>query len=66
MSKKNKCFKCKKNVNLYGITCKCKNIYCYLCLDNTKHNCTYDYKEEAQNKIKKEMVKIIPNKLERI
>jgi len=61
---KNKCFKCKKNVHVYGITCRCENIYCYLCLDSTKHNCTYDYKEESKKKLKKEITKIIPKKVD--
>jgi len=66
MKEKSTCFKCKKNVNLYGITCKCKQIFCYLCLDAAKHNCNFDYINENKINLEKINKKIIPDKLEKI
>jgi hypothetical protein len=66
MVEKKKCFKCSKNIHLYGITCKCKNTYCYLCLDTIKHNCTFNYKEEHANQLKKNNIKLKPNKFEKL
>jgi hypothetical protein len=46
LKEKNKCYKCNKNVHLYGLQCKCKKIYCYICLDINNHKCDFDYKAE--------------------
>lgn len=34
IKEKNKCNLCKKNVTVYGLLCRCKNLYCYKCLDS--------------------------------
>ena len=43
-----KCFECLKKTHLYGIKCKCENIYCYACIDINVHKCTFDYKLEQR------------------
>jgi hypothetical protein len=58
MKERNKCNLCKKKVTLYGIICKCKNLYCYKCLDSDIHKCIFDYKLENQNILRKKMESI--------
>jgi len=65
LKEKNKCKLCKKNVTLYGILCKCKNLYCYKCLDSDIHKCIFDYKLENQNILKKK-IKITSEKFIKI
>ena len=55
MKEKIKCTTCKKNVNLFGLLCKCKNLYCYKCLDIRIHKCNFDYKLENQNILSKQL-----------
>lgn len=62
MKERNKCNLCKKNVTLYGIICKCKNLYCYKCLDSDIHECTFDYKLENQNILRKK-IKVLTEKI---
>jgi hypothetical protein len=66
MKEKKKCDKCNKNVHLYGIICKCKNTYCYLCLDINNHNCQYDYQSENKKKLKENNKLIITDKITKI
>ncbi len=63
-----KCEHCKtKKVGLEPFTCKCEYkklcIYCHL---PSNHNCTFDYKQEWKNKLKKELPVVIADKLNRI
>lgn len=65
IKEKNKCNLCKKNVTIYGLLCRCKNLYCYKCLDSYIHECTFNYKLENQNNLKKK-IKIIAEKIKHI
>lgn len=51
-----KCFICKKNVGLIGFQCKCdkEKHFCALHRHAEQHNCTFDYKKEQKDKIKRE------------
>lgn len=55
IKKRNKCKLCGKNVTFYGIICKCKNLYCYKCLDSNIHKCEFDYKLENQDILRKKL-----------
>ena len=35
-----------KKVGLFGLKCKCENIYCNLHFHAENHNCPYDYKQD--------------------
>ena len=44
--KKKCCFVCKKKLGVFGLVCKCQNIYCSIHFHAEVHNCTYDYKKD--------------------
>ena len=61
------CQICNKKINSIYIsiyTCKCKNVYCSEHMQN--HRCTYDYKSDNITTLKKQLVKVDFDKLERI
>ena len=64
-----KCEYCKiKKVNtLLAYSCKCgiKNL-CTICRNYDKHNCTFDYKKDAQENLKKNNEKIVADKVKKI
>lgn len=53
-SNKPRCFHCKKKLKMIELEfkCKCGLKYCQLHLSPHSHNCTYNYLQEKQNKIK--------------
>lgn len=65
IKKRSKCKLCGKNVTLYGIICKCNNLYCYKCLDSTIHKCEFDYKLENQDILRK-ILKLTTEKIIKI
>uniref|UniRef100_A0A3Q3FU06 Zinc finger, AN1-type domain 5b n=1 Tax=Labrus bergylta TaxID=56723 RepID=A0A3Q3FU06_9LABR len=64
--KKNRCFMCRKKVGLTGFDCRCGNIFCGIHRYSDKHNCPYDYKAEAADKIRKENPVVVADKIQRI
>ncbi|XP_060917106.1 AN1-type zinc finger protein 5-like [Labrus mixtus] len=64
--KKNRCFMCRKKVGLTGFGCRCGNIFCGIHRYSDKHNCPYDYKAEAADKIRKENPVVVADKIQRI
>ncbi|XP_029300877.1 AN1-type zinc finger protein 5-like [Cottoperca gobio] len=64
--KKNRCFMCRKKVGLTGFDCRCGNLFCGLHRYSDKHNCPYDYKAEAADKIRKENPVVVADKIQRI
>lgn len=49
-----------------GFDCRCGNLFCGLHRYSDKHNCPYDYKAEAANKIRKENPVVVADKIQRI
>ncbi|NWR77870.1 ZFAN5 protein, partial [Centropus unirufus] len=64
--KKNRCFTCRKKLGLFGIDCRCGNIFCGLHRYSDRHNCPYDYKAEAAEKIRRENPVVVAEKIQRI
>ncbi|CAJ1070834.1 AN1-type zinc finger protein 5-like [Xyrichtys novacula] len=64
--KKNRCFMCRKKVGLTGFDCRCGNLFCGIHRYSDKHNCPYDYKAEAADKIRKENPVVVADKIQRI
>lgn len=64
--KKNRCHTCKKKVGLTGFMCRCGGLYCSLHRYSDKHQCTFDYKEHAQEQIRKNNPVIVAEKLQKI
>ncbi|XP_011602767.2 AN1-type zinc finger protein 5-like isoform X1 [Takifugu rubripes] len=64
--KRNRCFMCRKKVGLTGFGCRCGNLFCGIHRYSDKHNCPYDYKTEAADKIRKENPVVVAEKIQRI
>ena len=63
----NRCDFCKKKVGIMGLHCKCNKLFCVSHLQAEIHNCTYDYKKEGQDNLKKIMeIGSLNQKIERI
>ena len=63
--KKKRCFECNKRLNFLPITCKCGVVTC-IQHKWPDHNCTHDYRAEAQKQLTKENPVVIAEKLNRI
>uniref|UniRef100_A0A3Q3WTC0 Uncharacterized protein n=1 Tax=Mola mola TaxID=94237 RepID=A0A3Q3WTC0_MOLML len=63
---KNRCFTCRKKVGLTGFDCRCGNMFCGLHRYSDKHNCPYDYKAEAADRIRKENPVVVADKIQRL
>ena len=48
-SSKIRCFLCGKKVGIFGLTCKCGNIYCSIHFQAENHECKYDFKKEFKS-----------------
>lgn len=59
------CQACKKKAVL-KITCKCELVVCFNCRYPDKHNCTFDYKEDARKLLEKNNPIIVSEKLEKV
>ena len=49
-----------------GFDCRCGNLFCGLHRYSDKHNCPYDYRTEAADKIRKENPVVVADKIQRI
>ena len=59
-SNKNKirCPQCKKKLSMMSFECKCGNMYCITHQTPHMHSCSYNYKNDLQNKIEKDNPKL--------
>lgn len=64
--KKNRCFTCRKKVGLTGFDCRCGNVFCGIHRYSDIHKCTFDYKADAAEKIRKENPVIVGEKIQKI
>ncbi|MBN3315996.1 ZFAN6 protein, partial [Atractosteus spatula] len=64
--KKNRCFICRKKVGLTGFDCRCGNLFCGIHRYSDIHNCTFDYKADAAEKIRKENPVVVGEKIQKI
>ncbi|XP_058257190.1 AN1-type zinc finger protein 6 [Hemibagrus wyckioides] len=64
--KKNRCFTCHKKVGLTGFDCRCGNMFCGVHRYSDVHNCTFDYKADAAEKIRKENPVVVGAKITKI
>lgn len=49
-----------------GFGCRCGNLFCGIHRYSDKHDCPYDYKTEAADKIRKENPVVVAEKIQRI
>ena len=61
-----KCQSCGIRVGYLGYTCKCGYTYCGKHRYFDTHNCTYDYKTEAKEKISKANPAVVAEKLNKL
>ncbi|XP_063781534.1 AN1-type zinc finger protein 6 isoform X2 [Pseudophryne corroboree] len=65
-NKKNRCNMCRKKVGLTGFECRCGNVFCGTHRYSDVHSCSYDYKADAAEKIRKENPVVIGEKIQKI
>lgn len=65
-NKINRCFECTKRLGLCAIKCRCNNIFCAKHRYAEKHICSYNYKNNQTDDLKKELINIIPEKVSKI
>uniref|UniRef100_A0A8C6VPQ6 AN1-type zinc finger protein 6 n=1 Tax=Naja naja TaxID=35670 RepID=A0A8C6VPQ6_NAJNA len=64
--KKTRCFMCRKKVGLTGFECRCGNVYCAAHRYSDVHSCSYNYKADAAEKIRKENPVVVGEKIQKI
>ncbi|KAM5292875.1 AN1-type zinc finger protein 6 isoform 2-T2 [Ctenodactylus gundi] len=64
--KKNRCLMCRKKLGLTGFECRCGNVYCGVHRYSDVHNCSYNYKADAAEKIRKENPVVVGEKIQKI
>lgn len=64
--KKNRCHTCKKKVGLTGFQCRCGGLFCSLHRYSDKHDCKFNYKELAQEQIRKNNPVVVGSKIQKI
>lgn len=64
---KNRCFMCRKKVELTGFECWCGSVYCAVHRYSDVHNCSHNYKADAAEKNqKKENPVVVGEKIQKI
>lgn len=64
-SSKTGCAKCKRK-SLMNVKCKCNKTFCFGCRQPEDHECSFDFKVEYQEKLKKDNPVIESEKLTKI
>uniref|UniRef100_A0A670JZ65 Zinc finger AN1-type containing 6 n=1 Tax=Podarcis muralis TaxID=64176 RepID=A0A670JZ65_PODMU len=64
--KKTRCFMCRKKVGLTGFECRCGHVYCGVHRYSDVHSCSYNYKADAAEKIRKENPVVVGEKIQKI
>ncbi|XP_029430653.1 AN1-type zinc finger protein 6 [Rhinatrema bivittatum] len=66
VKRKNRCSMCRKSVGLTGFECRCGNVFCSIHRYSDVHSCSYDYKADAAEKIRKENPMVAGEKVQKI
>ncbi|XP_072004895.1 AN1-type zinc finger protein 6 isoform X2 [Engystomops pustulosus] len=66
VKKPNRCHMCRKKVGLTGFDCRCGNVFCGTHRYSDVHSCSYDYKADAAEKIRKENPVVVGEKIQKI
>lgn len=64
--KKNRCFTCRKKLGLTGFGCRCGHLFCSVHRYTDIHSCSFDYKADAAEKIRKENPLVVGVKIQKI
>lgn len=57
---------CKKKVNIVGFTCRCSKEFVFCSKHLNAHECTFDFRKDAQERIKKDNPIVIASKIDKI
>ncbi|CAM0876768.1 unnamed protein product [Alopecurus aequalis] len=60
---KNRCATCRKKVGLLGFRCRCEGTFCSVHRYSEKHDCGFDYKTAAREKIAKHNPLVVADKI---
>ena len=66
MPKRCECVGCNKKLVLSDRMCKCKKYFCMSHSFSDTHKCEYDYKSEGINNLKKQLVQVNGDKMEKL
>jgi hypothetical protein len=61
-----RCTICRKKLGLLPLKCRCTSSFCSEHIVAEEHSCSFDYKKEQEEKLKKAMPVLGNHKLERI
>ena len=61
-----RCELCKKKLGVQEFKCKCGKIFCISHLHAESHNCTFDYRQEGQELLKKTVIGSMDVKIQKI
>ncbi len=64
--KRCECIGCNKKLVLSDRMCKCKKYFCMSHSFSDTHKCEYDYKSEGINNLKKQLVQVSGDKIEKL
>jgi hypothetical protein len=59
----NRCATCRKKVGMLGFRCRCEGTFCSLHRYSDKHDCGFDYKTAAREKIAKNNPTVVADKI---
>ncbi|KAF0043665.1 hypothetical protein F2P81_005002 [Scophthalmus maximus] len=65
-AKKSRCFTCRKKLGLTGFQCRCGNAFCSMHRYSDTHNCTFDYRANAAEKLREENPIVVAEKIQKI
>uniref|UniRef100_UPI00358E353F AN1-type zinc finger protein 5-like isoform X2 n=1 Tax=Myxine glutinosa TaxID=7769 RepID=UPI00358E353F len=65
-SRANRCSMCRKKVGLTGFECRCGQLFCSVHRYSDEHNCTFDYRSAAADKIRRENPVVAGQKIQKI
>jgi predicted nucleic acid binding AN1-type Zn finger protein len=64
--KTGRCPQCRAKVGLLGYPCRCGLTFCSTHRYASEHNCTFDYKEDGREQIKKNNPVVVGEKIHKI
>uniref|UniRef100_A0A1B6LWC0 AN1-type domain-containing protein n=1 Tax=Graphocephala atropunctata TaxID=36148 RepID=A0A1B6LWC0_9HEMI len=64
--RKNRCAVCRKKVGLTGFVCRCGGLYCAAHRYAEDHDCTFDYRGQGKEEIRRNNPVVIAEKVQKI
>lgn len=62
----NRCGSCRKKLMLTDLTCRCKARFCSAHRAPEEHACTHDFRADANSILKKQLERVVADKVERL